>query len=230
MVKHAAALALVVCLALAAAPPAGAEDRRPVLLLFHSGGFFLDSGPMPIPEREAERLGFRPKFVVYPNDLPAAVRAAREAARRARRNGHEVYAYGESSGGLLAAIVARERLVRAASTYCPIADMVAFVRHFDDPETYQALINASDRDLRRYSPASRDSPRPILAMRAVNDSGWFNRRIRAWDRGDDDVTSVQVPGRHLENPHRPSVYRANVRRGTRWLARAAGSTPLHLLK
>ena len=67
---------LAACVGLALAPSAAGASDRPVLLLFHSGGFFLDSGPMPIPEREAARMGFRPRFVAYPNDLPAAVRAA----------------------------------------------------------------------------------------------------------------------------------------------------------
>lgn len=242
MVKGTSVLATLVAFAALAAGPTvagGAEGGRPVVLLLRSGGFFFEAGPMPYPERVAERLGFRPKFVPYPNgDLPAAVRAVRQAARRARANGHAVYAYGESAGGALAGVLAQDRLIAGAATYCPIADLVKFIRKADDPAFYQAMIQASDRDLRHYSPARHDSRRPILAMRAVNDSGFFNRWIASWDRRDADVVSVPVAGRHLESPRHPSVYRRNVRHGLRWMARVAGldspraepKTALHFLK
>jgi len=234
MARSLAVLAAAAWIAALVPAAAGADDRaerRPVVLLLPPGGFVFEVREMPYPEAIARRLGFRPRVVTYPaGDLAAAVRAARRAARREAARGHRVYAYGESAGGLLAALLAQQRLVASASTYCPIADMVKFARGFDDPHWYQRFIGASDRDLRRYSPGRHDSDIPILAMRAINDSRSFNRPIRSWDLRDPDVGSVVVRGGHLASPRRPELYRSNVRHGLRWLARAAREPSLHLLK
>ncbi len=224
------------CLALSAAPAAASSPAsgRPVLLLLHAGGFVFGVSEMPYAERTARRFGFRPRFVDYPaGDLPGAVRAARRAAIRAERNGHRVFAYGESAGGTLAALLAQGQLALAASTYCPVPDMASFTRHHDNPELYQQMIQASDRDLRRFSPNRHESEAPIRVLRARRDSRWFNRDIARWDRSDADVLGLGVPGEHLGDPDDPSVYRRNARRAIRWLARAGlapGSASLHLLK
>lgn len=234
MARPLAVLAAAAAIAvLTPAAAAGNENaaRKPVALLLPPGGFVFEVSEMPYPEATARRLGFRPRVVTYPaGDLPAAVRAVRRAARREAARGHRVYAYGESAGGLLAALLAQQRLVAASSTYSPIADMVKFARGFDDPEWYRRFIGASDRDLRRYSPGRHDSETPILAMRAINDSRSFNRPIRTWDLRDPEVESVVVAGGHLASPRRPGLYRSNVRHGLRWLARAAREPSLHLLK
>jgi dienelactone hydrolase len=198
--------------------PAG----RPVMLLLPAGGFIFDIEKMPYAERVARRLGFRPRIVDYPEyDLPGAVRAVRAAARRARRDGRDVYAYGESAGGTLASLAAASREVTAAAVYCPIANLPEFISRSHDPALYQALIKASDRELRRYSPGLRDTVRPILAMRAAGDSAFMNRAIRRWDRRDREADSIAVAGGHIE-AERHAVYRRNVRRGMTWLARSAG--------
>jgi hypothetical protein len=100
--------------------------------------------------------------------------------------------------------------------------MVQYARGFEDPEWYQRYIHASDRDLRGYSPNRRDSERPIFAMRAINDAPSFSGAIREWDLSDEDVSGLVVPGKHMGNPRKPPIYRANARRGLRWLARRAG--------
>jgi hypothetical protein len=106
-----------------------------------------------------------------------------------------------------------------------VADMVKFVRHNENPELYQQIIQASDRDLREFSPVRHDSRAPIRAMRAVRDSRFMNRAIGRWDRRDRDVVGVTVPGEHLADPDDPGVYRRNARGGLAWLARSAGISP-----
>lgn len=221
----ACALAALVLAAAAPAPSHGADGDapRPVLLILPGGGFFFDVDSMPFPARVARRLGFRPRFVDYPeHDLPGAVAFTRRAALRAGRGGREVYAYGESAGGTLAALLAQGRLVRAASTYCPIADLRALVDDHPEGELYQTLISATDRDLQRFSPLRHNSEGPIRALAAAGDARFINRAIASWDRADRDVSSVSVPGPHLLDPYAPEVYRGNVRLGLAWVARKAG--------
>ncbi len=203
---------------------AGATEpaRRPVLLLFPGGGFIFDIERLPDAVRAGRTAGFEPRLVDYPeNDLPRAVRAARRAARRATRHGRDVYAYGESAGGTLAGLLAQEGLVARSATYCPLADLPGFISRSYDPALYQALIKASDRELRQYSPGFHRSARQILAMRAADDSPFINQAIRRWDRSDRRTRSTQVPGAHLD-PEHPAIYRRNVRSGLAWLARSAG--------
>ena len=207
----------------AASADADERAKRPVVLLLPAGGFIFDIETLPYPERTARKLGFQPKVVDYPEwDLSGAVRAVRAAARRVRGNGREVYVYGESAGGTLAALLAEDGRVGAAAVYCPIADLVPFIRRSHDPELYMALIKADEPELRRYSPGLHDSVRPIFAMRAMDDSPFMNQGIRRWDRRDPDAESVAVGGAHLKDPDHPAVYRRNVRRGLTWLARFAG--------
>lgn len=196
-------------------------DGRPVLLLVHGGGFVYTVFEMRYAERVARRLGFRARFVTYPNNLPDAVRTVRDVAASVKG---DVYAYGESVGGTMAALLAQGRLVRAASTYCPVASMTNLVANNGSPELYQAIIGASDEDLRIYSPGRFDSPLPIFAMRAVDDSAYANQAIRSWDQRDADVTSVAVEGEHLGGGD-PLIYRRNARIAIRWLAGAAGLAP-----
>lgn len=214
------------CLLLFAVLPASGEARgdgvRPVALILHGGGFVVDVSERARAERIAERAGFRPRFVAYPRyDVQGAVRFVRAVARRERARGRRVYAYGESVGGTMAALLAQGGLARAAATYSPIASLTKMVAHSGSPELYQAVISASDRDLRRNSAGRFDSRRPIFALRAVDDSPFINRGIRSWDRRDADVRSIAVEGAHLGEGS-PRIYARNARTAITWLARRAG--------
>ena len=218
-----AAAALLTAASPAAATPAQHAAPRPLVLLLPGGGFFFDIDSMPYPARMARRLGFSVRFVPYPTPgVPNAVRYVRRIAARSLRRGRRVYVYGESAGGTMAALLAQRGLVGAASTYCPIADLLAFVRDNPAPDVFQAFLQASDHELRTYSPLHHDSAVSIRVMLAVDDQLFMNRGIRRWDRADPDVFHVEVPGGHLGDLDRPDLYRHNVRGGLRWLARKAG--------
>lgn len=204
----------------AAAEPSG-QARPPVVLLLHGGGFiFDDASGMPVAAKLAEAAGFEASYVDYPEyDLRGAVAAARSAARRLRAAGRTVYAYGDSAGGTLAALLAERDLVVATATYSPVANLRLFADSMDDPDLYRSLIGADNRLLIRHSPGRHDSDRPILAMNPVDDEPWISEPIGRWDARDPEVVSIRVPGGHLGDESDPAVYRENAKRAMAWLAR-----------
>ena len=206
----------------AAAPVIPSAEKRPILLMFHSGGFLFGS-PDSLAEAEevAEDHGFAPVPIAYPlGDLSAAVGAARDAAGSTGRGGRAIFAYGESAGGTLAALLAAEGRVKAAATYSQLTDIPVF---FDDLDPgAQAFIGATDRQLREFSPASRQGLAPVFAMVPVNDDALQNRATERWDRREARVHAVSVPGGHLGRDA-PGVYRSNMERALRWLSRRAAA-------
>ena len=207
-----------------------ASAPRPVVLLFSAGGFVLDdSSEMPEAAAAVEAAGLQPRFIDYPRfDLLGAVHSAERAARRAGRNGRAVYAYGDSAGGTLAALLAERGLVRAAATFCPVANLRRFANHASDPDFYVGLIQANRRLLLLESPGLHDSDRPIFAMRPVADEPYLNQATAKWDARDPQVKSVSVAGGHMgagPDPSDPVFYGPNMTRGIGWLARQAGTKP-----
>ena len=207
----AAALAVVLGLC---APSAQAQS--PTLLVFHPGGFiFGDTESMYRAVAMATEMGFEVDNVDYPLwDLKGAVASAEQAAAQYE----DVYAYGESSGGTLAALLAQRGLVKAAAAYSPVANLRVFARHLSPDPPYAALVNATNADLRRASPIYFDSPLPILALTPRDDSKWMNQKTRKWAAADPEVEALTVPGDHLGDPNDPSVYDANARLLMRFLS------------
>lgn len=174
---------------------------------------FDDLEHMPEVAELARAAGFEPSYVDYPAyDLRGAVAAAVRAARITAAGGRRVYAYGESAGGTLAALLAQRRLVEGAATY----NLLGFARHTGAPEFYKGLIGADDRLLRRCSPGPRDSEQPILALRPTGDAPWMNAATARWDLRDADVRSVPVAGGHMGDPGDPSIYASNVTHALDW--------------
>ena len=126
-------LALTVAIVLQLAVPAGARSRPsppPQLLLIH-GGSFLNEDPLFEARTEAQAIaaGFVPHYLNYPlGNLPEAVLAARAEAMQLREQfgSDNVYAYGSSAGGTLAALLAGDGLVSAAVAKAAPTDLVGW--------------------------------------------------------------------------------------------------------
>ena len=194
-----------------------------MLLLFHSGGFVFDD-PTGMKEAEgiAAEMGFKTVVVDYPlANLPGAVRTAERAARRYERKGRTVYAYGESAGGTLAALLATDDRVAAASTYSQVTSIRGLIRRAPNPGFFEASLRASDRQISRYSPGRGRSEVPLLALTPVDDDVTQNRATHRWARADPKVRTRDVEGGHLGFGDDPSIYPETATRALAWLARRA---------
>lgn len=173
-VRKPALLAALALLALAAPAraqaldPSRAVDSPPQLLLAHGGSFLYED---PFFEAQtslpASAAGFTPHYLSYPlGDLFGAVAAARAAARELRqRYGPNVYAYGSSAGGTLAALLAGDGLVAAAAAKAPPTDLLGWewplLAYGPD---YYGRLGADAATRRRLSPLRRPARRPLLLL------------------------------------------------------------------
>lgn len=207
-----------------AASTGGENSERPRLLVLHSGGFMLgDRKDVEEAMDRAARAGFKPVYVDYPlGDLPAAVRFTYRQARRQAARGHDVFAYGESAGGTLAALLATRGLVHSAASYSQITDLSLFASRTPDPQMYKDYISATDADLRRFSPNRHEAVAEVLALAPTSDSAYLTRPTLRWAERKPEVRSVSVEGGHLAEGD-PDLYTANMRRAIAWLARGAGA-------
>ena len=73
-------------------------------------------------------------------DVPTAIAQTVAAAKRLRKRGRQVYAYGESAGGDLAALLAERGLAQAAAVQSSVVDLVAFINGYPDPSFIYALL------------------------------------------------------------------------------------------
>jgi acetyl esterase/lipase len=110
---------------------AGADQRygpassRAEVLVFHGGSYWLN-----IPGTEAAAvayagLGFRAVMVDYTlNDLTATLKYVRDLAKAEGKKYKWLYAYGDSAGGGLSALLAAQGLVDGAFAWAPTVDLV----------------------------------------------------------------------------------------------------------
>lgn len=183
-------------------------EAKPVLLLFHGGGFLFGSSELMAEEaRLARRYGFEAVAVTYPlNDPEAALRVARKQAQKYPR-AREVYAYGESAGGALAGRLAQARRlgVDGAALYSPLVDTT----------TFQDGLFA---DAERLPLWGRSVRGPTLALVAEQEDPPYARDIRRWARSDRRVRLSEVPGDHLGSG---GEHAANAQRAIEFLDRKA---------
>jgi pimeloyl-ACP methyl ester carboxylesterase len=206
----------------AVAPPPPVPGPKPQLLLFHGGSFlFEDPVFQPLTAARARLAGFVPHYVTYPlGDLPAAVRRAREEARRLRdRFGLDhVYAYGSSAGGTLAALLSGQGLVAAAVAKAPVSDLVGWEwplgRYGPD---YYEQIGADLAARYRLSPLRRPAKNPLLIYQGENDGVVPPAMNVAFAEKFDRVDLWVVPGGHTTERNRPWL----IRRAMHWLAQIA---------
>jgi acetyl esterase/lipase len=156
-------------LARAQVEPAEPAGPPPQLLLFHGGSFlFEDPSFEAATEPLVEAAGFVPHYVHYPlDDLPAAVARARaEAARlRAHYGVEDVFAYGSSAGGTLAALLSGDGLVAAAVAKAPPSDLVEWSWPLDAyGADYYEQIGLTPAARYRLSPLRRPARRPLLLL------------------------------------------------------------------
>jgi hypothetical protein len=106
------------------------NDRPPVVLLFHAGGWvFGDGSAIDALNPAFRQAGFKPVAVDYTlGSLPSSFADAESAAKRFRHR--ETYAYGESAGGTLAGWLAGRHLVDAAATNSAVVNIQAFLRPY----------------------------------------------------------------------------------------------------
>jgi dipeptidyl aminopeptidase/acylaminoacyl peptidase len=197
---------------------------RPQLLLFHGGSFLFDD---PSFEAEMEPLvetaGFVPHYVEYPlGDLPAAVTRARaEAARlRSRFGVEDVYAYGSSAGGTLAALLAGEGLVAAAVAKAPPSDLVGWSWPLSTyGADYYEQIDLTQEARYRLSPLRRPERQPLLLLQGSSDAVVPAAMSEAFAAKYRQVRLWLLAGGHRAERSRPQV----VVRALRWLLRASGA-------
>jgi dipeptidyl aminopeptidase/acylaminoacyl peptidase len=224
-------LALLVLLALvwpaaarAQVEPAEPVGPKPQLLLFHGGSFlFEDPSFEPLTRPLVEAAGFVPHYVDYPlGDLPAAVLAARaEAARlRARFGLDDVFAYGSSAGGTLAALLSGDGLVAAAVAKAPVSDLVGWTWPLDAyGEDYDEQIGLTQEAGYRLSPLRRPERRPLLLLQGNVDAVVPLTMSESFAAKFRQVDLWVMEGGHRAERSRPQV----VERALSWLLRAGAA-------
>lgn len=200
-----------------------AEHPPPLLLLIPGGGFVLRAETMPIAASGIGReMGFAVRTVRYRlNDPLTAWRQVRDLARRARANRRDVYAYGESAGGTLAALLAGRGLAVAAATNAPPSDLTRW-RLPGYPHYWQRMENGGPRKRRALSPALRPTRGPVLVQHSETDTVVPASMSAAWARRDPRVTVSGYAGHHVVGKDL-AAYPGLVREGLAFLAeRRAG--------
>jgi acetyl esterase/lipase len=222
----AAALLALVWPAVASAQvePAKPAGPPPQLLLFHGGSFlFEDPSFEAATEPLAEEAGFVPHYVDYPlGDLPAALTRARaEAARlRSRYGADDVYAYGSSAGGTLAALLAGEGLVAAAVAKAPPSDLVGWTWPLSTyGADYYEQVGLSEEARYRLSPIRRPECQPLLLLQGRSDAVVPAAMSEAFAAKFRQVHLWLLAGGHRAERSRPQV----VVRALGWLLRVSGT-------
>jgi pimeloyl-ACP methyl ester carboxylesterase len=224
----AATLAVLAPAGAAAAAPrdAGVAPQKPApkpqLILIHGGSFlFHDPFFRPLTRPWAKEMGFVPHYVDYPlGDLPSAVTAAREEARKLRQEVgvDRVFAYGASAGGTLAAILAGEGDVSAAVAKAPISDLATWEwplgRYGTD---YYETIVATPEARLRLSPINRPAQEPLLVIQGRGDDVVPPSMNEAFAAKFPRVHLWLVPGGHTTERYRPRI----IADAMKWLAQQA---------
>ncbi len=176
------AAAAAVTAALLCAPAAGAADQicgpasaKTAVIVIHGGGFLFGS-PQGYP-RECAKLGARGYYAVnidYPlGDLGGAEKYLHDTSVRLRSRYRQVFAYGESAGGGLAALAAARRWVDRAFAWAPVTDLVSWQAEAQPGFVHwEVFKDSSVPTLRRLSAVTWASARsaPILILHGTADT------------------------------------------------------------
>lgn len=162
-----------------------------------------------------------PHYVTYPlADMPAAVRRARQEARRLRNRFGllRVYAYGSSAGGTLAALLAGDGLVSAAVAKAPVSDLASWEWPLGvyGPDYFEQIALGPAARL-RLSPLRRPARAPLLVYQGRGDQVVPPAMNQTFAAKFNRVYLWEVPGGHTTERARPYL----VDQAMRWLARTA---------
>jgi acetyl esterase/lipase len=194
----------------------------PQLLLFHGGSFLYEDPDFePSTAERAVDAGFVPHYVTYPlDDMPAAVLAARAAARRLRDKFgvDRVYAYGASAGGTLATLLAGDGLIAAAVAKAPVTDLVGWQWPLEKyGPSYYERIDLGEAARYRLSPLRRPQRSPLLIYQGRGDRVVPPAMNEAFAAKFTRVHLWEVPGGHTTERTRPWL----ISRSMKWLAQTA---------
>ena len=203
----------------AAGAPAGSQ-----LILIHGGSFlYEDPSFEQLTRRRAVAAGFVPHYLHYPlGDMPGAFQAARALAIRLRAtHGSAVYAYGSSSGGTLAALLAGDGLVSAAVAKAPISDLLGWEWPLSayGPDYFERIGLTAIGARRRLSPLRRSARRPLLILQGRRDQVVPLAMSREYAVKFKRVHLWVVQGGHHTERTRPRL----LSRAIHWLARLAAA-------
>jgi len=204
--------------------PAEPAGPPPQLLLFHGGSFLFDDPSFEeLTEPLAEAAGFVPHYVEYPlGNLPEAVTRARaEAARlRARFGVEDVFAYGSSAGGTLAALLAGDGLVDAAVAKAPVSDLVGWSWPLTAyGEDYYEQVGLTQEARYRLSPLRRPERRPLLLLQGRSDQVVPLSMSEAFAAKFGQVRLWVIAGGHRAERAHPQV----LARALAWLGRGGAA-------
>ncbi|HEX6665074.1 MAG TPA: alpha/beta hydrolase fold domain-containing protein [Solirubrobacterales bacterium] len=195
------------------------------MLLIHGGGFFRgDPGFMDYAGAIAAEQGeFETLQPSYPlDDLPAAFAQMKELALELGRQDHQVFAYGDSAGGAIAAWLASHGYVSAAAAKSPPTALRAwgspYARHYasalpGDPHSWRHLRVGVD-ELHSYSSADRPSLRPLLIFQSCADAIVPCAMNIGFARRDPQVSLVRIWGAHGDTGAKTYSFR----QGLSWLS------------
>ena len=187
--------------------------KKPVMLLYHPGGFvFGDPSSMTAAKRRARKAGFAARAVDYGSGrmpLGRQTKRAFKEAKRLNRKGREVYAYGESAGGLIASRLAQKGLAKGAAVQAPVANLPKFLE--DLPGLGGTLGVPTRKSQQKYSPSKYRSRSKILAYAPREDS--LSPATQKWAKRDPRVKVKRTSGGHLANRDQ------TMNTAMRWLAR-----------
>jgi hypothetical protein len=151
----------------------------------------------------ARARGFEPRLVDYPLfDVPGSFATTVAAAKQAGKHDRAVYAYGESAGGTLAALLAEKGYVRAAALESPVSNLPTFLGLLAQGGGWsvgfeEQLLNLNPVTAKQFSPDKQSrSKSPIYVETPTQDP--LSPSTNAWAQKDSNVQAFPVPGVHLD--------------------------------
>jgi acetyl esterase/lipase len=181
--------------------PRAPRSATPVVLLINGGGWIHTPTPLGVVADEARAAGFKPVWVNYPlNDLRAANIWVRRVAQYWRLRHREVFAYGLSAGGTMAALLAAQSRVDAAAVNAPPSDLLAWDGSLFVPG-YWEMIRADEDARRKFSPYHQPHVNPVRVYHSRADSFVPFSLSQSYDAKFSRVSLVEIPGEHCEEQY-----------------------------